>query len=85
MRSLILALSLCIPLAPALAGEDQSITEEQLRALSDAEYVALITDGNQLGWDYTPEEVASCLKRHYQERRARMIDVGFTVVSGDCS
>jgi hypothetical protein len=32
-----------------LAGEDQSITEEQLRALSDAEYIALITDTNQSG------------------------------------
>jgi hypothetical protein len=85
MRSLILILTLCIPLAPAFAGEDQSITEEHLRALSDAEYIALITDPNQAGWDYTPEQVASGLKRHYQERRARMIDVGFTVVSSNCS
>ena len=85
MRSLILFLTLCIPLAPAFAGEDQSITEEHLRALSDAEYIALITDPNQASWDYTPEQVASGLKRHYQERRARMIDVGFTVVSGNCS
>jgi len=85
MRSLILVLSLCLPLAPALAGEDQSITEEHLRALSDAEYIALITDNDQTGWDYTPEQVASGLRRHYQERRARMIDVGFTVVSGNCS
>jgi hypothetical protein len=85
MRSLILVLSLCIPLAPALAEEHQSITEEQLRALSDAEYIALITDRNQAGWGYTPEQVASGLRRHYQERRARMIDVGFTVVSADCS
>jgi hypothetical protein len=46
-----------------LAGEDQSITEEQLRALSDAEYIALITDTNQAGWDYTPEQVASGLRR----------------------
>lgn len=85
MRLFILALTLCIPLAPALAGEQQKITEEQLRALSDAEYITLITDPGRAGWGYTPEQVASGLKRHYQERRARMIGVGFTVVSSDCS
>jgi hypothetical protein len=68
-----------------LADEQQSITEEQLRRLSDAEYIALITDASDAGWSYTPEEVASGLKRHYQERKARMIDVGFTVVPSNCS
>jgi hypothetical protein len=85
MRSLVLIFSLCIPFAPSLAGEHRSITEEQLRARSDAEYIALITDDNGAGWIYTPEQVASGLRRHYQERRARMIDVGFTIVSDQCS
>ena len=85
MRSFILILGLLIPAVPAVADQQQSITDEQLRALSDAEYIALITDKNEAGWSYTPEQVASGLRRHYQERRARMIDVGFTVVSGDCS
>ena len=85
MRSFILILGLLIPAVPAVADQQQSITDEQLRALSDAEYIALITDKNEDGWSYTPEQVASGLRRQYQERRARMIDVGFTVVSGDCS
>ena len=85
MRAFILTLALCLPLAAALAGEQQSITEERLRAISDAEYIALVTDNNQADRSITPEQMASGLKRHYQERRARMIDAGFAVVSGNCS
>lgn len=80
MRSLIFALGLCLSAASAPAGEKYNITEEDLRAVSDAGYLALLAGCAQANQTYTPEQVASGLRRHYQERRARMIDAGFTIV-----
>ena len=80
MRSLIFALGLCLLATPAPAGEEHSITEEHLRAVSDAGYLALFAGCAQPNQTYTPEQIASGLRRHYQERRARMIDAGFTIV-----
>jgi hypothetical protein len=85
MRTLIMSLSLGIFAAPLLAGEPHSITEAELRDLSNAEYIALISDAGDKNLDYTPDEIASGLRRHYQERKARFIDVGFKVLRDPCS
>ena len=80
MRSLIFALGLCLSTTQVPAGQEHSITEEHLRAVSDASYLALIAGCTQANQAYSPEQIASGLRRHYQERRARMIDTGFTIV-----
>jgi hypothetical protein len=81
MRTMMLLALILLP-APtsAQAGEGaRSLTEEQVRRISDAEYAALLAAAGAKGWSYSADQVASGRARHRVETRARLVNVGVII------
>ena len=57
------------------------ISEAALREFSDRQYLGIIAGSFAAGRHYTPTQIASGLKHHFTEWRARFVDAGYTITS----
>ena len=76
-----------LTVAPALAGEKSStpklIAESTARLVSDVTYTELLTQAMEKGWRYTPAQIESGYRRHFEEFKLQLIDQGYTIVVGE--
>ena len=56
------------------------VSEKALRQFSDRQYLEIIAGSLAAGRHYTAIQIASGLKRHFTEWRARFIDAGYTII-----
>jgi len=73
--------------APALAGDQAStpklVSESAARFVSDLTYTELLRQAMEKGWRYTPAQIESGYRRHFEEFKLQLIDQGYTIVVGD--
>ncbi|MER9504751.1 hypothetical protein [Mesorhizobium sp. M0579] len=43
-------------------------------------YADIVADAARKGWNYAPELIVSGSKRHFDELKLRLIDVGYEIV-----
>ena len=44
-------------------------------------YADILAKAARNGWNYTPESIVSGSKRHFEEMKLQLIDVGYEIVS----
>jgi hypothetical protein len=76
-----------LAVAPALAGEKSStpklIPESTARLVSDVTYTELLRQAMKKGWRYTPAQIESGYRRHFEEFKLQLIDQSYTIVVGE--
>jgi ABC-type transporter MlaC component len=88
MKSTFMAMAVFAALlaGPAQAAEARSpriVSEAVVRVLSDLSYGEILRQALSKGWRYTPEQVASGYRRHFEEMKLRFIDSGYTILAGE--
>jgi hypothetical protein len=83
----IAAVAAALAIAPALAGEKSAppklIPESAVRFISDLTYTELLSQAMKKGWRYTPAQIESGYRRHFEEFKLQLIDQGYTIVVGE--
>ena len=83
----IVAIVAALAVAPVLAGEKSAtpklIAESTVRLVSDLTYTELLSQAIAKGWRYTPEQIESGYRRHFEEFKLQLIDQGYTIVVGE--
>jgi hypothetical protein len=59
------------------------VSEAVVRTVSDLTYTEILNQALRKGWRYTPEQIASGYRRHFEEFRLQLIDQGYTIVVGE--
>ena len=85
--SIVAVAALALAAAPALAGDKSSapklISESAARFVSDLTYTELLRQAMAKGWRYTPTQIESGYRRHFEEFKLQLIDQGYTIVVGE--
>ena len=72
---------------PATSGEKvitpRIISEAAVRIVSDLVYAELLCEALGKGWRYTPEQIESGFRRHFEEFKLQLIDEGYTILVGE--
>ena len=72
---------------PAQAAEKarspRIVSEAVVRVLSDLSYGEILRQASSKGWRYTPEQIESGYRRHFEQMKLRFIDCGYTVLAGE--
>jgi hypothetical protein len=82
----VLAIAAMMHAGSAVAGEgktDRVISEADAKIVSDAIYTDLLCRALRKGWRYTPEQIESGYRRHFEEFKLRLIDQGYTILVGE--
>lgn len=85
MKTLALSLLISLTAGQAFAAPLNSITDTDLRAMSDRQYALIIGDAVKAGRIYPREQVVSGAHRHFINLRDRYIGLGYTIVPGSGS
>ena len=71
----------------AAAGErfdrQKTISEMELRRMSDAAYTELLRQAERKGHSYSARSIANGYRRHFEELRARLIGTGYTILAAE--
>jgi hypothetical protein len=82
----VLAIVAIVLAGPASAGETKThrvVAEAAVRMVSDLTYTELLSQALRKGWRYTPEQVESGYRRHFEEFKLQLIDQGYTILVGE--
>jgi hypothetical protein len=71
------------PAAVAEKPASRFISEAALHRLSDLVYGEVLRQAQSKGWRYTPAQIASGYRRHFDEMRLRFIDEGYVILAGE--
>ena len=88
MRALFAALAIMAVLGAGLAEaadkpRNRFISEAALHELSDLVYGEILHQALSKGWRYTPDQIASGYRRHFEEMKLRFIDEGYVILAGE--
>jgi ABC-type proline/glycine betaine transport system substrate-binding protein len=89
MKSTFVAMAVFAALlaGPAPAAEEARspmiVSEAVVRVLSDLSYGEILRQALSKGWHYTPEQIESGYRRHFEEMKLRFIDCGYTILAGE--
>ncbi|MER9689686.1 hypothetical protein [Mesorhizobium sp. M0139] len=78
LLSAILGLSNAPP--PSFASGCRQLLESDVKIASMRLYADIVADAARKGWNYAPELIVSGSKRHFDELKLRLIDVGYEIV-----
>jgi hypothetical protein len=59
------------------------VSEAEVRMVSDLTYAELLSQALERGWRYTPEQIESGYRRHFEEFKLQLIDRGYTILVGE--
>ncbi len=83
----ILALVAAVLAGPVEAGErpkaQRVVSESDVRMASELAYTELLTQALRKGWRYTPEQIESGYRRHFDELKLQLIGQGYTILLGE--
>jgi hypothetical protein len=86
-RPIILALAILALGQPALADDagkpGRTVLESEARAISDATYGEILRQACNKGYCFTPAEMESGYRRHFQEFKLRLENEGYIILVGE--
>jgi ABC-type proline/glycine betaine transport system substrate-binding protein len=59
------------------------VSEADVRIVSDLTYTELLSQALKKGWRYTPEQIESGYRRHFEEFKLQLIDQGYSILVGE--
>lgn len=65
---------------PSLASGCRQLLESDVKIASMRLYADIVADAAGNGWNYSPELIVSGSKRHFDELKLRLIDLGYEIV-----
>ncbi|WP_155936651.1 hypothetical protein [Mesorhizobium ciceri] len=65
---------------PSFASGCRQLLESDVKIASMRLYADIVADAARQGWNYAPELIVSGSKRHFDELKLRLIDVGYEIV-----
>jgi hypothetical protein len=70
---------------PLQAAEQRQrvVLEADVQMLSALNYGEILRQAVAKGWRYTPEQIESGYRRHFEEMKLRFIDCGYTILVGE--
>jgi hypothetical protein len=87
LRIAMLALLVALVAQPVQAGDKAKarvlLSEAAAKMVSELTYTELLRQAMGKGWRYTPEQIESGYKRHFEEFKLQLIDQGYTIVVGE--
>jgi hypothetical protein len=85
--ALVLSIVAALIAAPAHAsdnsGDRMVIFEAAVKIVSDDAYMEILRQGWSKGLRFTPEQVESGGRRHFEELKLRLIDKGYVILPGE--
>lgn len=83
----ILALVAVLSATPAQAGEaarkPRVTTEAAAKMISDLTYTDILRQAWRKGWRFTPEQIESGYRRHFEEFKLVLMDQGFSILGAE--
>lgn len=75
-------------IAQPLEADDRSvarkvISEAEARMISEITYTELLGQALRKGWRFTPEQIESGYRRHFEEFKLQLIGQGYTILVGE--
>ena len=64
-------------------GRQRTISEVELRRMSDAAYTELLRQAERKGHTFSAGSIANGYRRHLEELRQRLIGAGYTILAGE--
>jgi hypothetical protein len=87
IKSLLAPIAILVALqgGPLQAAEQRHrmVSEVTVQMLSDLTYGEILRQAASKGWHYTPEQIESGYRRHFEEMKLRFIDCGYTILAGE--
>jgi hypothetical protein len=87
LRIAMLALLVALVSQPVQASDKAKarvlLSEAAAKMVSELTYTELLRQAMGKGWRYTPEQIESGYKRHFEEFKVQLIDQGYTIVVGE--
>jgi len=65
------------------AGEPRVTTEAAVRMIGNLTYTEILRRAWRNGWRFTPEQIESGYRRHFEELKLQLIDQGFLILGGE--
>jgi hypothetical protein len=65
------------------AAVHKVISEAEARMISEMTYAELLGQALKKGWRFTPEQIESGYRRHFEEFKLQLIDQGYTILAGE--
>ena len=65
---------------PSFASGCRQLLESDVKIASMRLYADILANAARKGWNYAPESIVSGSKRHFDEMKLRLIDVGYEIV-----
>jgi hypothetical protein len=87
LRMAMMALLAAVIALPVHAGDNPKphkfVSETDARMISNMVYAQILGQAVRKGWRYTPEQIESGYKRHFDEFKLQLIDRGYTILVGE--
>ncbi len=88
MKLRIAAMALLVMIARPLDADDRPvaqkiISEAEAQLISEITYTELLGQALKKGWRFTPEQIDSGYRRHFEEFKLQLIDQGYTILVGE--
>ncbi|WP_044548155.1 hypothetical protein [Mesorhizobium japonicum] len=65
---------------PSFASGCRQLLESDVKIASMRLYADMLANAARRGWNYAPEWIVSGSKRHFDELKLRLIDLGYEIV-----
>ena len=83
----VLAITASLLGGPVHAGDSAKahkvVSEAMVKRVSDLTYTEILGQTIKKGWRYTPEQMESGYRRHFEEFKLRLIDQGYIILVGE--
>lgn len=87
LRIAALALIAAMIAQPLRAGDRAAahrvISEAEARMISEMTYTDLLGQALKKGWRFTPAQIESGYRRHFEEFKLQLMDQGYTILVGE--
>jgi hypothetical protein len=69
--------------ADDIASPRKAVSEVEVKMISDFTYAELLGQAMKRGWRYTPAQIESGYRRHFEEFKLQLIDQGYVILAGE--
>jgi hypothetical protein len=69
--------------ADDIASAPKVVSEVTVKMISDLTYADLLGQAMKRGWCYTPAQIESGYRRHFEEFKLQLMDQGYIILAGE--
>jgi len=69
--------------ADSRANQQQTLTEAEVKQVSDAVYTWILEQSAMKGHRFSPEQIQSGYRHHLEELKLQLIDRGYIILAGE--